>query len=498
MASPDSTLSFSRRSLLKGLSAAAAVPAAHSSAASRQRSADGKFNVIHIGVDTWSAHWINCYGLNASIQTPFVDALAARSAMFMDAYPNALPTVPVRRGVYTGRQVFPSYMVRMREGGTNWRGWHPLYREDVTVAESFRDSGYRTQLISDVYHQFQPAMNFQFGFNGFTWIRDQETDRAATGPVRGIDPSRYMHASTPNIEGQVSRYLLNRYQWQTEEDWPTHRLFAEAGSWLDSNTDDNQPFYLHIECYSPHEMWDPPEEYYRRYMKSDYSGPRLIFPPTSAAKMTAVELEHARALYAGMVSFVDSRIGIFLKRVLDMGLLENTIIVFVADHGTFQGEQGDVHKGEGLLRTQLLHVPLLIYHPYLAGMNRRIRGFVQHADIMPTLLDLNGIQCPARVTGKSLRPLMETGASSDRDIIYGGWNDHGFIRTPDWSYIGRWNPGEAYEEIYDVRKDPLELKNVIQDQQSLMNDFRARLQAHVAAGWNITKGNFLQADPQSF
>jgi arylsulfatase A-like enzyme len=463
--------------------------------APRPRFADGQFNVIEIVIDTLSAHWIGCYG-NTAIRTPNIDALAARSVMFMDAYPNALPTVPTRRGLFTGRQIFPSYMVSMREGGTSWRGWHPLYREDTTQAEAFRNAGYTTHLIADTYHFFQPAMNFQFGFDCFEWVRGQEFDRYATGPQRELDTSKYIHASTPGLASTVTQYLLNRHSWKGEEDWPTHRLFRTAGEWLDKNVEDTDPFYLHIECYSPHEMWDPPEDYYRLYMKSDYNGPRLIFPPQTTQNMSAVELEHVRALYGGLVTFVDSRLGLFLKKVEAMGLMNNTIVVLTTDHGTFMGEQGNLHKGEGQLRTQLLHVPLLIYHPDFAGLGRRIKGYVQHTDIMPTLLDLNGIARPARVTGDSLRGLMETGADSPKGFIYGGWNNHGFIRTPDWSFVSRWNAGVGFEDLYNAREDPLELTNLNGKYDSVTADFKAKLQAHIAASWEITRGNFLQVTAQ--
>jgi arylsulfatase A-like enzyme len=484
---------FSRRSFLRGLGAAGAAPAL--ARAGTIPRASGVLNVIQIVVDTWSAHWLGCYG-NPAILTPNVDALAAKSVMFMDAYPNGLPTVLVRRALYTGRQVFPAYMVRMREGGTGWRGWHPLYREDATLAESMYNGGYKTQLISDVYHQFQPNMNFQFGFNSFKWIRGQETDRSEIGPKSAVHPELYMHPTAFTPLYQISTYLQNRWWWKQESDWSTARLFTEANNWLDDNVSGNDPFYLHIECYSPHEMWDPPEDYYRLYMKSNYSGPRLIYPPDRAEDMTPVEIEHVRALYAGMITFADSNIGRFLNKVEAMGLMENTIIVFVADHGTFMGERGNFHKGEGYLRTQLLHVPLLIYHPDLATAKRRIRGYVQHTDVMPTILDLTGQSIPKRVTGESLLPLMATGADSQRQMVYGGWNNHGFVRTPDLSYLGHWNNTDGFEELYDARRDPLELTDISQQNPATIEAFRQKMNDYVASGWPTTKGTFLAADPQ--
>jgi arylsulfatase A-like enzyme len=289
--------------------------------------------------------------------------------------------------------------------------------------------------------------------------------------------------------------MTNRRSWQSDEDRPTSRLFADACNWLDNNTLEGIPFYLHIETYSPHEFWDPPEEFYQPYMKSDYSGPRLIFPPWVTTNLSPVEIEHARALYYGMVTFVDSRLGRLIAKLDDLDLWQNTVVAITADHGTMLGEQGQFHKDEGRLRTQVTRVPLIIYHPRLEP--RRIKGYVQHTDMMPTLLQILGIDTPSRVTGRSLVPYMQSGDSVPGDRIVTGWADHGAIRTPEWLYQGRWNPGDAYEELYDLRKDPLELTNVNQQNPKLIEDFRRQLKEYVDAGWETTRGTFAKAEEDS-
>jgi len=323
-------------------------------------------NLIHIGVDTWSTHFLGCYG-NQTIRTPNVDALAAKSVVFEDAYPEVLPTIPARRCIYTGRRIFPSEMVPQPDDQVKIRGWHQLYAEDVTISETLMAAGYTTAFISDVYHQFKPNKNFHRGFDCWRYIRGQEGDRLETGGRGKINLADYMHQSqplpNPKAKGGVMQYLLNRQHWKTAEDYLAAQVFREAEQWLTSNVTENSPFYLHIESFSPHEYWDPPEEFYRQYMKSNYKGPKLIMPPPTTAKMSAVEVESARARYQGLATFVDDRIGRFLRTVERLGLMNNTLIVFVADHGTMMGEQGQLHKGEQRLRTQVTHVPLMIHNP---------------------------------------------------------------------------------------------------------------------------------------
>ncbi|MGH9721327.1 MAG: sulfatase family protein, partial [Bryobacteraceae bacterium] len=287
------------------------------------------------------------------------------------------------------------------------------------------------------------------------------------------------------------QYLLNRRDWKTEEDWFAAQVFREAARWLDHNVDENQPFYLHIESFSPHEYWDPPDSYYRQYMKTAYRGPRLIAPPALTRDMSPIDVEHVRALYAGLVTFVDAQIGRFLKKVDALGLMKNTLIVLAADHGTMMGEQGQVHKGETRLRTQVTHVPMMIYYPRQSWAGRRVDGFVQHTDLMPTLLDLSGIKIPPRVTGESLRPLMESGKGSRRDTIVTGWGEHASVRSPEWNYIGRWNQGPPFEELYDLTSDRAELHNVAAKHPAVVSELRAKLKVHVESGWAITKGRVM-------
>jgi len=481
---------FSRRTLLAGAAGTAALPAAAQIAANPS----GKLNLIHIGVDTWGTHWLGCYGAK-QVRTPNVDSLLGRAAMFTQAYPEVLPTIPCRRSIYTGRRIFPSEMVLQRDDQVKIRGWHQLFTEDVTISETLKAAGYTTGFVTDLYHQFKPDKNFHRGFDSWRYIRGQEQDRLESGPRSAIRIEDYTHPSQRKAMGSQKmfgpfQYLLNRREWKSDDDWLAAQVFREAGRWLENNSSENQPFYLHIESFSPHEYWDPPEDYYRLYMKSNYRGPRLISPPQTTEHMTPVEVEHARALYAGLVTFVDAQIGRLLKKIEALGLMKNSIIVFVADHGTMMGERNELHKGETRIREQVTHTPLAIYHPQRQWEGRRIGGFVQHTDLMPTLLELLGVKAPARVTGESLVALIDERRDSKREMTVTGWGEHGSVRTHEWNYIGRWSPGGRFEQLYNVQKDPLELDEVSAQNPAVVQEFRAKLKQHIDGGWAVTKGTF--------
>jgi arylsulfatase A-like enzyme len=449
----------------------------------------GPLNLIHIGVDTWGKHHLGHYG-HTEYKTPHVDGLLAKSAVFQDAYPQALPTIPARRVIYTGRQVFPSEPIHQPDDQVKIRGWHQMYAEDVTLSEVLQASGYLTSIVSDLYHQFKPGKNFTRGFDCWNWIRGQESDHYRSGPRKHIDLSRFMHPSQPAARpakpAGVYQYLINRQDWKSEDDWLAAQVFTAASKWLDENARESQPFYLHIESFSPHEFWDPPEDWYRLYFKKDYKGPRLIHPPLITKNMSPVEVEHAVALYQGLVSFTDDRIGKFLRKIEQLGLMRNTVIVFVADHGTMMGEQGQLHKGEQRLRAQVTQVPLAIYHPRENWGGRKIPGFVQHTDLMPAVLDLLGKEIPKRVTGQSLARLV----SPNRDWIVTGWGEHASLRTPEWNYVTRWSEGPPFAELYHLKDDPLELTDVVQQHATVAKAFREKLVKYVEESWAVTKGTF--------
>ncbi|MFB3829671.1 MAG: sulfatase [Bryobacteraceae bacterium] len=448
-------------------------------------------NLITICVDTWGANYFGCYG-NGWIRTPHADRLASRSALFMDAYPECLPTIPMRRVLYTGRRIFPTTQIVQPDDQVRIRGWHQLFAEDITMAETLKAASYRTALVSDLYHTFKPGKNFHRGFDCWRWTRGQEGDRFESGPRGKIDLRRYTHPSQPRNPAVIEQFLLNRQDWQREEDWLCARVFADAARWLDRNAD-AKPFYLHVESFSPHELWDPHDDYYRLYMKKDYNGPRLIQPPGLTKGMSPLEVEHARSLYFGLVTMVDAWLGRLLAKVESLGLMKNTVIALTADHGTMMGEQGQLHKGEDRIRVQVTRVPLIVYDPRTNYAGRKVRGFVQHTDIMPTLLDLLGLKPPARVTGESLAPLL-AGKRANRDTVITGWGVHAAVRTPEWSLITTWmGPRRPdADQLYDVRKDPEELTNVAAQQPGVVADLRRKLEAYIDSGRGITGGTFHQ------
>jgi arylsulfatase A-like enzyme len=438
-------------------------------------------NLLVLCTDTFRADYLGCYG-NTWVQTPHIDQLAAEGVRFVDFYGEALPTLPARRVLYTGRRAFPFTYRPQKSDDVQLPGWHPLADEDVTLAEWLRERGYVTGLISDLYHMMKPGKNFHRGFHSWQWIRGQEVDPLV--PTRAGDPdlSPYVRPETPPdapIRRMVSQYLNNRRWWKSEADHYAAQVMRAASDWIRDHGD-QQPWLLWVESFDPHEPWDAPAEDVRRY-SPDYDGLEPLWAPSFTRDCGPAEFKRIRARYAGECTHTDRWCGYLLDTLDTAGLRDDTIVVFTSDHGTMMGEQGEIHKGIDRVRIQVARSPLIIRHPDRAYAGQAVEGFIQHQDLMPTLLRLLGEPVPERCNGENFWPFVtgeRHGGLRQRIITGFGW--YASVRTREWNYHAAWaSPKRAQlrpPELYDCRADPEELTSVLAQHPEVAHELHARLE----------------------
>jgi len=364
----------------------------------------------------------------------------------------------------------------------------------VTLAEHLKGRGYHTVFFNDVYHLMKPGKNFHRGFEQWFWIRGHESDAYALADRERVKDE--LARACPGREvpdtAWVIRHLNLRRAWKSDADTIVAQTMSRAAEWVKSYSL-KKPFYLHVEVFDPHEPWDPPSELASLY-KADYGDCLLgCAPGANRDRLTDDQFANVCAAYAGEVTLVDKWAGVLLGALRAAGRLEDTLVVFTSDHGCMMGEQGQIHKGRDRLRNQVTRLPLLIRHPRGEAAGKRVTGFCQHQDIMPTVLGLLGEPAPERALGRNLWPQATDGGEAPDYVVsaFGWW---ACLRTAKWNYVQPWaempNPGERRRELYDLEADPEELTNVAASHKDVCKELAARLEAHIRKFAPLTGGSF--------
>lgn len=393
-------------------------------------------NVIVLMEDSFRRDHLGCYG-NPWIKTPNIDRLSSESAVFDFAYAEGLPTIPVRTALFTGRYTLP------------FRGWQPLEQNDVVLAEVLWDKGLTTALIADTYHMHYPQRGFSRGFDFVQWIRGQEMDPSVIGCNVKVNLSQYSEKnwqpayweeSERVVKKQFEQYLKNRASWKTEEDHHIAVVVRAAVKWLEETikSNKNRGVFLWIDSFDPHEPWDPPVEYADMYPAPEYNGLPIIWGGGSTKGWSLDEIRHVRSQYAGTLTLCDKWTGLLLEKVKDLGLSDNTMIIFLSDHGEPLGEHGIVKKTQPWPYEELSRIPLMIRMP--DGMQDISKGqhmdaFVGMPDVTPTILDFLDVGCPNIVQGRSLLPTIMGEESAPWEFaISGHYGNSWSIRNREYSY----------------------------------------------------------------
>jgi arylsulfatase A-like enzyme len=452
-------------------------------------------NVVVLVSDTFRADNLAAYG-SQWVETPNLNKFAQQAIVFEDAYPEGLPTIPARRTIYTGRRIVPTYYYRQPEP-VQLPGWHHLYNEDVTLSETLQEAGYATALIADLPHLQRPGRNFHRGFGYYEWVRGQEIDSYAQAPRKQPDytdlfPADYLQQSGLVQSGFLNQYTANRRRWLKYGESIVEQTAKNAVQWLKENHD-QKPFYLQVEVFDPHEPWDPPKQFLEKYLKepTKHSWPE---PPYANLAVPEEGVKRLRANYAGEASNVDYWYGKVLDTLAELRLFDNTVVLFLSDHGALLGEQGQWAKGPERLRTQVTHVPVLLRVPGGQHAGKRVAGLVQFPDIVPTLLGRLNLKPTPRVTGEDLWPYVTGERAPRRDHVISAYGYIASVRTHEWNYSAVWNK-EKYQgiwkpQLYNSKSDPHELKDVADRYPAVVKDLQAKLERYIASGWDITRGSF--------
>jgi arylsulfatase A-like enzyme len=410
-------------------------------------------NVILMILDSLRKDHVGAYG-NGRIRTPNLDALAGESLRFSRAYPESLPTLPARRAIHTGLRTWPFRNWSPPEGETFMpAGWQRIPEEQTTLSELLLGQGYNTVLFSDTQHLFKASMNFQRGFKVYDWIRGQERDRYR--PTMTVSQEQVEKKVVPgNSESMVEKvrqYLANTANRETEEDWFAPQVFTMGSEFL-KTADPGQPFFLMVDCFDPHEPWDPPEEYVSLYDEG-YDGPEPTVPEYSdAGWINERELERMRALYAAEVTLTDRWLGNFLETLDSTSFAQDTMLVLLSDHGVALGEHDATGKPFWALWPELTDIPFFIRHPEGKGAGQTSDYYASTHDVAPTVLASLGVEVPDVMEGQDLSVVLDGGEPEPREHFTLGYDEYVWTRDDRYVMVSRNDRREA--RLYDLTTDP--------------------------------------------
>jgi arylsulfatase A-like enzyme len=189
--------------------------------------------------------------------------------------------------------------------------------------------------------------------------------------------------------------------------------------------------------------------------------------------MTPQDLERIKTYYYGMISLNDKYIGQMMESLAALGLASRTAVVVTADHGEMLGDHGLLFKA-GYVYEEVVRTPLIFRAPGKLPAGKRVSGMTEGVDIMPTALQLLGIEPSSRVQGRSLLPLVD-GKQQGRDEVHSEFPTTKMIRTADWKLVHYVRA--PYGELYNLREDPHELYNLYDDPRyaKVKSEMKSRL-----------------------
>lgn len=413
-------------------------------------------NFIIVISDTLRRDFLSCYG-NEIVDTRNIKAFAEKNIVFDNAYSASFPTVPNRRDVFTGCYT------------ATYTPWAPMTMEP-TIQMVLGQHGYTSMMVCDEPHILENGYHYDKDFDGFEWIRGQEHDRWKTSPKAPpfkSDPSAYRTAETIQ-----KTHMRQRALWRHESDTFPARTGTCACDWLEENYNEG-PFYLYVDFFDPHEPWDAPRWLVNKYTDPAFDGREIDYPKYSKTDgyLTEAEVMRCRALYAAEVTLVDRWAGRIFQKVDDLGLLDNTVVIFTTDHGFLLGEHGFIGKSltnynrEGKyslsylpLFEEINHIPLIVHYPGIEPGRRQ--AIVQPPDLFPTIMDIEGHSLTA-VHGRSFKDVILGEKDLHRDFaasfpfLKGSGIPISFVKD-GWSaiFVSKALPGTS--SIVDKAVDGLE------------------------------------------
>jgi arylsulfatase A len=400
-------------------------------------------NVILIMADDLGYGDLGCYG-NETIPTPNIDALAEQGMRFTDFHSNGAVCSPTRAALMTGR-----YQQRAGIGGVVTAANHRdkgMAVEETTIADLLSRGGYATAIFGKWHLGYAPEFSpVHQGFDEFIGFVSGNVDFFSHIDQAGNEDWWY------------------RDQPRPEEGYVTHLITRHGLRFIEDNR--ARPFFLYLPHLSPHYPYQGPDD-----------GP--IRAADSLGITADPEVDIPRA-YREMVVELDEGVGAIMAALERLGLTERTLVMFCSDNGANRhGSNGHLRGGKGSIWEGGHRVPMIARWPGAIAAGAVTDATAMSMDLLPTVLEVAGIQAPDGLDGISLLPLLRgEGELRERTLF---WHMRGSVaaRRGPWKLVierGERAEGRAVESLFHLGEDPAERRPVGE------SDIHERLRGEIEA-----------------
>ena len=418
-------------------------------------------NIIYILADDLGYSELGCYG-NTFNETPELDRLARQGVRFTNAYAAAPVSSPYRAALMTG--LYPA-----RIGITDYlRPDAGIFLDTayVTIAEALKNNGYHTGIIGkwhlSGYKSHNAPVEVLPDKQGF--------DEVISSEIRGIAGGSYFfpYHFNPGLKKKLV----------SEKEFITDRMNLEAVEFIGKNH--GKPFFLYLSHYAVHTNVHGKPELVEHFMQKEGCGdsapsdnnpendPYKKWPSGYLARKNNPHL-------AAQLRVIDNGIGMIREKLRELGIEDNTILIFTSDNGgeTTITDNFPLRGGKSTLYEGGIKGPLIIYQPEKISGGRTLEEPVANYDFYPTLCELSGTELSVKTDGISLAPVLKGKETTKTtrtfywhyplaESHFLGGRSAGAVRKGDWKLIEFFDSGEY--ELYNISNDPGESRNLIKDQ----------------------------------
>ena len=495
-----------KRSLLSTIGLSILLSACSFKSNTSESNSNAKPNIVYILADDLGYGDLGCYGQQL-IETPNIDKLAAEGIRFTQHYSGAPVCAPSRCMLLTGKHPGHAQIRGNDEWGERGDVWNylaqladstlegqrPLAEETPTIASQLQEAGYSTGMVGKwgLGAPNTKSTPTQMGFDFFTGYNCQRQAHTYY-PVHLWKNGKKLLlgndtvAPSTGFKPGADPYNMASYSDYTLQTYSPDVMFSELIGFIERSSDG--PFYAYWATPIPHAALQAPKKWVDYYVEKfgteePYIGNKGYFP-----------CRYPHATYAAMISYLDENVGKLVQKLKDLGVYDNTLIIFTSDNGpTYNGgtdspwfDSGgpflsEFGWGKGFVHEGGFRVPMIASWPGKIEPGAESSHISAFWDVMPTLCEIAGIQAPADADGISFLPSLIGEEQPEHPYLYWEYPEYGgqqAVRIGKWKGIRKnIKKGNLKLELYNLDNDIQELNDVATEYPEIIKEMEAIMKA---------------------